>query len=617
MLIMVMVLCGTLAVTSAYAGNHSVANETDFDTALTTDTDPVINITVTANITITSSKTIPPGKTVNLTSDGIGAGRKILLRDTTMVNAGYSSTTSQLFRVDGGILNLSNIILDGANINANSELILNGGDVTLGNGATLRNNRNMSGDNAIGPSRSTGGAITVFPGWDSAASRNATLTILDGAEISNNVAALGCGVVLYSGTNGTIATYRAIATMEGGSIHGNHAFIAAGVYVVQNATFYLNGGEIYDNHATMGDIDFLMAPSSIVVDPSVFQTDATTDGDPTRALSTANIGGGVFTTATASDFYMSGGKIYNNTAMASLPTLSGRGGGIEAASYGRNFVITGGEIYGNSASDYGGGISAYRSFTISGDTQIYNNTSARGGGIFQMFNGVIPSSATINDNVQIKGNTASAHGGGFYTYDGSTVSLNDQIQVTGNIAALNGGGIWVSYAGLANVDVAATVTFANNHAQAAYLIADIDKPTHIAHVHTTSFTKPFDQPAINWGYNNYDIAYINGTLNYVVSFDSVGGSAVDPQLVAPNAMATQPTAPTRPGHSFQDWYVDSGYSATYDFLTLVTSDRTLYANWLPFAYTTASIPTTSGGILAALGVLLAGLAAGTLRRRQR
>ncbi|MDR0250397.1 MAG: InlB B-repeat-containing protein [Burkholderiales bacterium] len=604
MAVVAMVLCGYLAVMPVYAGNHIVATEAELNTALA-DTDPVINITVAADITITSTKVIPYNKTVNITSDGNGAedGRWILLRGANMTGAGYSSTISQLFRVNNnkGTLNLSSIVLDGAGfaaipVAANSELILNGGDVTLGSGATLRNNRNMSGDNAIGSDRSTGGGITVFPGTSTTANSDATLTILNGAEVTNNVAALGCGVVLYSGSNANPpAAYRAIVTMKGGRIHGNRAFYAAGVYVVQNAEFHLEGGEIYNNHADIPKSEF------------------TYDYIGTSS----NLGGGVFTTARFSDFYMSGGKIYNNTATASAAGLVARGGGIEASSFGRDFAITGGEIYGNTSSHYGGGISAYRAITISGDTQIYGNTAVRGGGIFQMFNGSTPSSATISDSVQIDGNTASGYGGGIYAYDGASISVNDQAQITNNAAGANGGGLWVSYPYLAYVDVGPAVVFANNSAQAAYLIADADKPTHATHVLTTRFTQPFDQPTINWGYNNYDIAYTAGALSFVVSFDSVGGSAVASELVMPNNAATRPADPIRAGHTFQGWYVDSSYSAAYDFSTLVNSDRTLYANWLPSTYTATSIPTTSGGVLAALGVLLAGLAAGTLRRRQR
>ncbi|MDR0250178.1 MAG: hypothetical protein LBI35_02540, partial [Burkholderiales bacterium] len=510
-LIAAMALCGSLAITSAHAGNHHVITEAELDAALI-DTDPVINITVKEGITITSSKVIPPDKTVNITSDGNGAegGRWVLRRGANMTGAGYGSTASQLFRVNnrGGTLNLSNIILDGDGITANSELILNGGDVTLGNGATLRNNRNMSGDNAIGTDDSTGGGITVFPrAWTGGAvDRHATLTILEGAEITNNVAALGCGVVLYSGTNSTpAATFRAIVTMKGGSIHGNRAFYAAGVYVAQNAEFHLEGGEIYDNHAN--------------VPISAFMFDYTGGA--------SNLAGGVFTTARFSDFYMSGGKVYNNTATT-------RSGGIEAGSSGRDFQITGGEIYGNTANSYGGGISAYRSVTISGNTQIYENTTARGGGIFQSYNGSVPSTVTLNDNAQIRGNTATIDGGGIYAYNGASVKANDQVQIINNAAGANGGGLWIDYSYLADVDVGAAVVFANNRAQAAYLIADADKPTHVAHVLTTHFTQPFDQPAINWGYNNYDIAYTAGTLSFVVSFDSVGGSAVAPELVMPN-----------------------------------------------------------------------------------
>ena len=62
-----------------------------------------------------------------------------------------------------------------------------------------------------------------------------------------------------------------------------------------------------------------------------------------------------------------------------------------------------------------------------------------------------------------------------------------------------------------------------------------------------------------------------------VVFDSAGGSAVAAQTVTSGSTATQPTAPTWDGHTFEGWYTANG--TAYDFTTPVTSNLRLYAHW--------------------------------------
>ncbi len=68
---------------------------------------------------------------------------------------------------------------------------------------------------------------------------------------------------------------------------------------------------------------------------------------------------------------------------------------------------------------------------------------------------------------------------------------------------------------------------------------------------------------------------------HTLSFNSNGGSAVGPiSGIKYGAMTTEPTAPTRPGYSFVDWYKESGLSNIWDFASdRVTVDTTLFAKW--------------------------------------
>lgn len=69
-------------------------------------------------------------------------------------------------------------------------------------------------------------------------------------------------------------------------------------------------------------------------------------------------------------------------------------------------------------------------------------------------------------------------------------------------------------------------------------------------------------------------------VNYTVSFNTNGGNAVAAQTVLNGKTATQPADPTRANDRFLGWYVDSAFSAPFNFdTTIITQDTTVYANW--------------------------------------
>ena len=65
-------------------------------------------------------------------------------------------------------------------------------------------------------------------------------------------------------------------------------------------------------------------------------------------------------------------------------------------------------------------------------------------------------------------------------------------------------------------------------------------------------------------------------VTHKVTFDTNGGSAVDPQTVDDGATAVKPADPTRDGYTFNGWTLDG---KPYDFGTPVTGDITLEAQW--------------------------------------
>lgn len=68
----------------------------------------------------------------------------------------------------------------------------------------------------------------------------------------------------------------------------------------------------------------------------------------------------------------------------------------------------------------------------------------------------------------------------------------------------------------------------------------------------------------------------------VVSFDTQGGSPVDPVSVNPGDKVTKPTDPVRGGYNFLGWYKDAAGTTAWDFANdTVSANVTLTAVWAP------------------------------------
>lgn len=70
------------------------------------------------------------------------------------------------------------------------------------------------------------------------------------------------------------------------------------------------------------------------------------------------------------------------------------------------------------------------------------------------------------------------------------------------------------------------------------------------------------------------------SLDYTVSFDAAGGTAVPSQVVAYGDTAIAPTDPTRYGYVFDGWYTAASGGTAWDFATdTITGATTIYAQW--------------------------------------
>ncbi len=80
-------------------------------------------------------------------------------------------------------------------------------------------------------------------------------------------------------------------------------------------------------------------------------------------------------------------------------------------------------------------------------------------------------------------------------------------------------------------------------------------------------------------YKNATMTFLKN-VNYTVSFEVDGGSAVAPITVVNGKTASKPQDPTKAGYAFLGWYTDSALTTSYAFTTPVTANVTLYAKWL-------------------------------------
>ncbi len=95
-------------------------------------------------------------------------------------------------------------------------------------------------------------------------------------------------------------------------------------------------------------------------------------------------------------------------------------------------------------------------------------------------------------------------------------------------------------------------------------------------------------------YNNLEMSLVIIEYNpsepepdpeYTITFNTNGGSAVDPIVVTEGAMLYEtiwnpPVETTRSGYTFDDWYKNAGLTIPVNESDTVTSDLTLYANWI-------------------------------------
>lgn len=67
--------------------------------------------------------------------------------------------------------------------------------------------------------------------------------------------------------------------------------------------------------------------------------------------------------------------------------------------------------------------------------------------------------------------------------------------------------------------------------------------------------------------------------NHTLTFETNGGSAIDPVTVRHGNAVARPTDPTKDKYTFIGWYADPEFTEEYDFATVLEADKTIYAKF--------------------------------------
>ncbi len=99
--------------------------------------------------------------------------------------------------------------------------------------------------------------------------------------------------------------------------------------------------------------------------------------------------------------------------------------------------------------------------------------------------------------------------------------------------------------------------------------------------------KPFTANSLlNTSLTNNMVVYAyfvkNNADNETVTleFNTMGGSAIEKQIIAKGSMGAEPKAPTLDGYFFCGWYKYPDYQDAFSFEQAITSNLTLYAKWV-------------------------------------
>jgi uncharacterized repeat protein (TIGR02543 family) len=220
----------------------------------------------------------------------------------------------------------------------------------------------------------------------------------------------------------------------------------------------------------------------------------------------------------------------------------------------------------------------------------------------------LSSDATLKSTTTIKGVTVTSFGTPAATIDGAVAGSVTLTAVQGADTSNAGSYITAFVANDANGTVSRVVKYANGVSTANFASDTVYNGTAAI---TNGDLFVVKVTAEDGTIMYYNIAVtVSTSTQYTVTFDSQGGSEVDPIInIAPGATITLPTAPTNAGYSFGGWFTEAnGGGTAFTETTQVNANITVYAKWSSAATkpTVTAVSLASGSKLGGNTVTITG-----------
>ena len=489
----------------------------------------------------------------------------------------------------------------------------------------------MEGGNIVGCSAVYGGGVYL----DSSANSNAgTFTMNDG-RIIGCTAGMGGGVYMrdddtvFNMSGSAAIRYCKAASKDsshasGGGVYALGAFTMSGNAAIRDCECITDsrraaGGGVFVSYHNKA-IEFTMSGSAVIENCKVTASSPNSwttsygggvyvaegsslvleDNTKIKDCSAENTSGGA---TYGGGIFVSGNLTIAGSAEVGENCTAGIGSGIylEVRSYSsdsKNLYANGGVIAGevvlNNVSNYGGTI------TITGSDEgvtEFKGSVLNNGGTIEKGN----FTGKVTNNGTISGGEFSGEVTNNKTISGGTFSET----------VINGEGGTIAE-GVSITELKFIVTFDNEGTRTTAIIDNggkLNEPT----VQTKEGYR-FG----GWYYDNsggeakwdFDTDTVTRAMTltakwvqtYTVTFETSGGSAVDPVTVDAGSTVSKPADPARSGYAFDGWYTENTYENPYDFHAAVTGSLTLYAKWNAIVYSdptyAVSAPTAENGKIA-------------------
>ena len=525
------------------------------------------------------------------------SGGTINISDSANISQNSNGSASNTY--GGAVFNMKTLNINGGVIESNSSVyggaIANyGGSVKI-TGGGIRNNT----------AASSGGGI-----WNYYYGNNPGKVTIEGGSATLNNAPYGGGIYSSGSTN--------VVEMTAGTLSQNSATYGGGIYVA-SGTFTLSGSDAaVSNNTAASNADNQFAYGGGIYNGGTLQIkkgEISGNQSKNNVSAEQSVGGGIYNKVGGSGT-MTGGTVKNNLAYY--------GGGLMNCG---SFTITGGEITSNTANQGGGAYNGKGSnytglFTMSGTAKLHNNKvveKGAGSDLATEINGTdnlnLIGAASMNESLTISGKAIT----GWYE-DGRIDEAGNVIENTrytvnpySNVTDLSSTYNTVSFNNVLYLIAAHgqsfTLTYDKNCDDTVSGMPDSESyditgdTAGESHTFTLSTNEPAREGYTFKGWSlaagstetvteatayNTEEGKCSVTVyavweiipnTFTVTFNTNGGSAIDPLIVEEGNKATRPADPTRSGYTFSGWYSDSALTGAFDFDTAITSDITLYAKW--------------------------------------